>query len=458
MGAASKRAKKIRHGAEFDINRLRAALATPAGSGVPLTSWTLEQIFSARDDQLRGHFYRPARMAESMRTDDAIAVAKENRLAPLRCTKVEIKPAKAGAKAESIAGEAAALFGQSGVGVHPDTVASIHSCLVDHDIAIGQCIPHPREDGSRVDYELRAWPIEHVRWDSYRRQLLTRIDPAAGDAQVGGEVPIVHGDGRWLVFQRYEIDPWKYGAILAAAPVWARHAYACRDAAKSSLAHGSAKIIGELPTGVALQEGDAPSPEAAAMIQLLQDMVSSDSPFGLIPSGAKAAFAANSSNAWQVFFELIGNGERAAARIYLGTDGTLGATGGAPGVDIQSLFGVASTKVESDVACISRGLQTMIEIWTAINFGSSELAPTRRYLLPDADADAARASLATRTTAFYDEIDRAKKSGFAITQVFVDSVAKKHGVESPKLPAPESASDPKAPPASASALRSVMSK
>lgn len=72
-------------------------------------------------------------------------------------------------------------------------------------------------------------------------------------------------------------------------------------------------------------------------------------------------------------------------------------------------------------------------MWCALNFGDSSLAPTRRYLLPDADADAARASDATRTTAFYDEVDRAKSSGFAISQEWVNAVAKKHGVEAPTL-------------------------
>lgn len=434
MGAPSKRAKKVRKAEEFNLARLQAALATPTGTGVPLTSWTLEQIFAARDAQLRGQFQLPAKMAESMRTDDALAVAIENRLAPLRCTKVEIVPAKSD-RGGKIAGEAEALFGQCGVALHPDTQASVHKCLVDHDLAIAQCVPFPREDGSRIDLEIRAWPIEIVRWDAYRRQLLTRVDATTGDPDaVGGEVPIVHGDGRWLVFQRFELEPWKNATLLAAALVWARHAYASRDWAKSSVAHGSAKMIGEMPEGVSLQDGDAESAEAAAMLQLLRDMISSDAPVGIRPAGSKTEFVGNGSTNWQVFSELVGNAEKAAARIYLGTDGVLGSNGGAPGVDIQSLFGVASTKVESDVACLSRGFQTAIEVWCALNFGSSDLAPKRRYLLPDADADAARASEATRTTAFYDEIDRAKDGGFVITADFVEKVAKKHGVEAPEMP------------------------
>jgi hypothetical protein len=444
MGAPSKRAKKTRKAEEFNLAQLQRAIATPTGTGVPLTSWTLEQIFSARDAQLRGQFQLPAKMAESMRTDDALAVAIENRLAPLRCTKVEIKPAKAD-RGGKVAGEAEALFGQSGVALHPDTQASIHKCLVDHDIAIAQCVPIPREDGSRIDLSIQAWPLEIVRYDTYRRQLLTRVD-AASVEDGASEIPIVHGDGRWLVFQRFELEPWKNATLLAACLVWARHAYAARDWAKSSVAHGSAKMIGELPEGMVLQDGDGvETAEAAAMIQLMRDMISSDAPVGLRPSGSKTEFVANGGTNWQVFGELVSNAEKAAARIYLGTDGVLGSQGGAPGVDIQSLFGVAATKVESDVACLSRGFQTAIEVWCALNFGTSDLAPKRRYLLPDADADAARASEATRTTAFYDEIDRAKESGFAITPDFVAKTAKKHGVEAPEMPVAPAAVSPPAP-------------
>ncbi len=437
MGAKTKRATKIRSASEFDTGRLQRSLATPKNSGVSLTSWTLAQIFEARDAQLRGHFFLPARMAESMRTDDALAVAFEGRLAPQRCIKVEIVAAR-GARGAGIAGEAAALFGQAGVGVSPDTVASIHACLVNHDVAFAVCTAVPREDGTRVDFTLSAWPIEHVRWDSLRRCFMTRIDAetaAPGDMTVGAEVPIVHGDGRWVIFQRFEIDPFKHAAILAASLVWARHAYAIRDWSKSSVAHGSAKVVGALPTGVPLQSADGTlTAEAEAMAAALRSVATSDNAVVLKPAGSEIDFMVNGSTAWQVWNELVSNAESAAARLYLGTDGTLGSKGGAPGVDVQAMFGVAATKVEGDLACITRGLQTgFIEVWTAVNFGDSSLAPTRRYLLPDADADAARASHVTRSLALFAHIDAARRSGVDITQDFVDKQAKAYGLDAPTL-------------------------
>lgn len=443
MGAKSKKAQIVRSGAEFDIARLRAQISTPVGSGVPLTSWTLAEIFSARDDQLRGHFLRPARLAESMRTDDALAVALENRLAPQRCTRVEMVPARTG-RAEAIAGEADALFGQRGVGLSAETLGSIHACLVNHDLAIAQNVAVPREDGSRIDFSVQAWPLENVRWDPYKRGLFTRVDLQTlptGEVLEGAEIPIVHGDGRWVVFSRYEIEPWKYAALLSAALVWARHAYGLRDWAKSSVAHGCAKVIGEMPAGVALQGEGGATPEAAAFLELLRAIASDDMPIGIRPAGAKTDFLTNNSTAWQIFNELVKNAESAAARIYLGTDGTLGSKGDGPGVDIQTLFGVAATRVEGDLKCIEKAIRTgVIDPWTAVNFGDSTLAPTRKYMLPDGDEAAARADEAARTAAFFDEIDRAKASGFVVTQDYVAKVAAKHGVEAPALPVAPAAS------------------
>jgi len=414
------------------VKRLQSALSVPKSGTVALTSWTLESIFAARDDQMLGHFYRPARMADAMRTDDALAVAFENRLAPQRCIKVEIVPAR-GSRGAAIAAEAEALFGSKGVGLSPETLSSIHGCLVDHDVAFAQAIPTPREDGSRVDYELHYWPIEHVRWDPVQRCFVTRVDPESADAF---EVPIVHGDGRWVVFQRYEHEPFKHGTILASALIWARHAYAVRDWAKGSVAHGSAKVVGKMADGVPIYDSEnGLSSEATALAELVRAIASSDQPAGLLPAGASVDFLTNTSTAWQVWAELVSNAEKAAARVYLGTDGMLGAQGGAPGVDVQALFGVAATKVQGDLAAIERALQTgLIEPWCAINFGDSSLAPTRRYLLPDADADAARAALATRKQAFFSEVEKTRANGFAVTQEYVDALAREHGVEPPRLP------------------------
>jgi len=429
VGAPSKRARKIRTAAEFDTGRLQRSL-TPPKLAPGTYAWTLADIVNARDMQMLGNFRLPARLSESMRTDDALFVARENRLAPQRCIKVCLKPAK-GARAVSIAGEGEALFGNEGVGITPDPLRNVHDCLVEHGIAFAINVWTPREDGSRVDIALQYWPIEWVRWDAIKRCYVTQTEE-------GPEEEIHHGDGRWVVFQEGEHEPFKQAAaVLPAALVWARHAYANRDWAKGSTAHGNAKVLGELPEGMPLQDADGnATSEAAALLELLQAIGTSDSPVGIKPAGSKVDFIVNSSTAWQVWSELITKAEKAAARIYLGTDGTLGSQGGAPGVDISVLFGVASTKVQGDLGCIKRGLQTgTIEPWCAINFGDSSLAPSREYKIPDPDEDAQRESYAKRSAAFYADLKAAKDVGAVLTQEFADTLAGKYGVCAPIIPA-----------------------
>ncbi len=443
MGAPSKRARKVRSNAEFDPVRLAAQLRPPRrgeGSG----SWGLAEIFAARDLQMAGSFERPARLAEAMRTDDALFVAYENRLAPQRMLSVALRPANDGARARAICGEADALFGQRGVGIHSDTIADIHGCLVNHGVAFGVNALTPRADGSRVDFEHRMWPIDFVRWDTVDRCFKARVDPQGQRPVVGSgyqvatmaEEPIVHGDGRWVIYQKHEWAPWKQdAAILSASVLWARHAFALRDWAKGSTAHGNAKLVGELPEGMPLQDANGQlTPEAGAFLELLRTLASVDSPYGVRPAGSKTEVLANGSSAWQVWNELASNAERAAARVYLGTDGTLGSRGGAPGVDIESLFGVAVTRVEGDLRAIERGFNTgVIQPWAALNFGDSSLAPERLYLMPDGDEETRRKSATERTTAFGQHLATLAGAGFKVSQDYVDGLARDLGVRTPVL-------------------------
>jgi hypothetical protein len=434
---ATKKAKRVRQSSEFQPQRLLKALAPPS---VPACaySWDLATIMSARDAQIAGHFALPVRLAVSMRTDDALLTAYKNRLAPQRSLSVRVAPGR-GARADAIAAEAEALFGQGGIAIGPEALADIHGDLANHGVAVAYCTWLPRDDGSRIDVEVKPWPLEFVMWDSSTEQLVTQVDSGVDLTQLGsqwgGYVPIVHGDGRWIVFRTHELMPWRQdAAILAAALVWARHAFGARDWSKGSATHGNAKVVGQLPEGVPLQVSDgaggtAVSDEASAFLSLLQDVASLDCPVGIAPAGSKIDYLTNSSRAWEVWSQLMLNAEKAAARIYLGTDGTLGSQGGAPGVDISQLFGVATTIVQGDLAAIERGLRTgAIEPWCALNFGDSGAAPSREYVIPDPDAEQVREKLSANESALCKAISERKAAGFEVTQDWVDALADSFGV------------------------------
>ena len=174
----------------------------PPRESASVFSWTLDEIRAARDAQMRGDFRRSAKLAEAFATDDALAVARWNRLAPQRCVAVELVAA-AGARGAKVAIEAEALYGEGGLAISDGALADVNRCLVDHGVAFGINVWTPREDGSRVDVSVEYWPIEHVWWDPTRRCYVTRVDPETGES----EVEIVHGDGRWIVFSSHDVKP-----------------------------------------------------------------------------------------------------------------------------------------------------------------------------------------------------------------------------------------------------------
>lgn len=452
--AARRGTKPIRKDSEFNLALLASLLTAPIDSTLGVYTWDLPQIRAARDEQLRGRFQRPVQMAASMRTDDALFTAYENRLDPQRCIGVEIVPAPSGRQSEAkrIAAEADVLYGPLGTAVTVDTLADINGDLANHGIAIGYNTPVVRDDGSRVDLLMYRWPLDAVQWDPLKRMLTTRVEMIPTGAPRGSffDVPIVHGDGRWVVFAKHECEPWRQEAcILPAALIWARHAAGVRDWSKGSTSHGNAKVVGEMPEEMALTNADGtPTKEAVEMLALLRAIASQEQPVGIRPAGSKTEYLTNDSRAWQVWQELVTNAEKAAARVYLGTDGMLGSQGGAPGVDIATLFGVATTKVQGDLKCIERAIKTgVLDPWCAINFGDSSLAPTRRYMMPDADADADANAYAARSAAFHADIKEHRANGFLVDEDLVKELAERYGVRAPKIdtapPKPEADPAPK---------------
>lgn len=429
MGA-SKRAKAIKTSRDFNLPRLSTALRPPKDSS-GVYAWTLERIRAARDAQMRGDFRTAVQLGDAMRTDAAIFTAQLNRLAPARGLPVRLSPAKDNARARRIADEGEALFGPRGIAIARDTITSIDATLADHEIAIGINVWTPRADGSRVDVELRHWPLEHVRWDAYRRQLVTRIDG-------GTEVDIVHGDGTWVVFSSFAHEPWKHGAILAAALTWASRAYGVRDLSKGTSRHADAKVVGTMAEGVSMQSADGTlSSEATEMLELVKVIASADTPYGLKPFGTTIDYLVNTSAAWQVYAEVIKLGTGDAAKIYLGQDGSVSDSGGNY-IKSKFLFGVRNDIVEGVLkGAMEPAIRTgTIEPWTAINFGDSELAPVREWLMPDADEDARRESLGRQMKGFLEALTMAKEAGLDVTQTWVDALALDFGVPAPSLKAP----------------------
>lgn len=421
LTALARFAGRIRTADDFPTSN--SAVATPRRRNLPNTDWTLEKIRRARDAQLRGDFQEPVRLAEAMRTDDALFTAYTNRLAPQDAIATQLVPAT------GVRGEAVQRNAMLGVMVARTVLADVHSALVDHAVAIGYIERETSEDGTAVVFRLKVWPLEFVRWNPFNEQLETTTRDG------GARVPIIHGDGFWVVFKKHDVAPWTHDAcLLPGAMIFPMHTLGISDWASALRAHGQAKILGKLPSGVSLQGKDADgnvilTAEAQGYLQMLQEIVSGDAGAGIAPFGSETNFLANGSTAWQVFDAFITDRSRAAMRVYTGTDAAMGADSGAPGVDISKLFGVATTRIQGDFEAIEQGLNTGVyQPWTAINFGDSKLAPRFTYLLPDPDASAKSEEQAAKRTRLFDALDRMRSLNLDLTQADVDALAKDYGV------------------------------
>lgn len=412
---------RVRDASEF----AGGLVARPPKRSASPFAWSLERVRRARDEQLAGKFGTPVRLAEAMRTDDAMFVAYHNRIAPQGAIPVALEPARATSRAAVNISKRAA----EGVIAPRSVLKGIHGTLVNHGIAVGYLTHEPNDAGTLVSFRLKEWPLEFVDWNESRQVLEAKVEGGLRET-------VVHGDGRWVVFRKHDRRAWAQDAcVLPGSLLWAAHAYGLRDWMSGAQSHGQAKIVGQLPEGVTLaREDNTLSAEASAFLQMLNDIVSGAAGAGVMAAGANVDFLANGSTAWQVFAELINNREKAAARIYLGTDASLGSVGGAPGVDISALFNVATTLIQGDFEAIEQGLNIGVyQPWTAVNFGDSSLAPSFRYLLPDPDEEQNRERTAVNQERLAKAVEHLKAMGAEVTQEVVDALAMTFGVAAPVL-------------------------
>jgi hypothetical protein len=400
---------------------------------LPSADWSIERIREARLAQLRGDFREPARLAEIMRTDDAMFVAYSNRIAPHSALSASLVPA-----ADTVRAVAAQRSASRLVTVPRTVVAGVNGTLANHGVAFLVTDRTVSDDGTEVSYSVREWPIEHVRWDWTHERYVTRV-------RDGIEIPIVHGDGTWAVVAKHGVRPFASDAcLLPAAMVWATHAHGLLDWAATARAHGRASLLGMLGEGIPTHDSeDNLTPEAKGLLTVMQDVASGDG-VGILPEGASAEFLHNGSSAWQVFDTLASSREKAAARIYLGTDGTLGSVGGAPGVDIATLFGVATTKLQGDLEAITSAIRSGVYVpWTVEMFGDERLAPRLEYALPDPDQERTREERHTGRIRLAEVIAGMREQRLDVTQEVVDRIAADLGVSpAPRLAASASPDDP----------------
>lgn len=375
-------------------------------------SWTIESILATRQAQMRGHLARPAALAVSLKSDAAIYSALLNLLAPHRGLPRAVHgPESAN---QTIRAEAEMTFARDTTALCPAALADAFEALALHGLGVMTIDWKTREDGTRCDPVVSAWPAECIDFEEHTNRLVALTDE--------GRVPIVHGDGKWIVVHEHEQRPWTWGALVPLSLLYADRQFGVRDRSRSAESHGDDKWIGTLPEGVPIS-----SPMGQGMLDELVKLYDARRVM-IKPFGSEVERVEAMAQNWQIFKELIESCDRDAQKILLGQDGTMSNAGGNY-IKSWGLFGVRNDIVEAQLSAMSRALTTgLLRPWSMINFGRWDRLEYR-WLIPDADDDARREAIAKRYTDFFAIVKEMRESGCVVDQSTFDRLGTSLGLE-----------------------------
>lgn len=415
----------------FDADALTRAYHTYRQPSF-LGGWTIGQVHGARDAHLRGQFRQSVLLVTKMLTDAAMYAASLNRLAPHRGLPRTIKSdVELTGTAANILAEAIATYAvDTSSGLPPSVLADDFEHTAWYGLNVDQVHWIPRPDGSRLDGFVSSWPLSSTEWSVGDCMFIAHTNE--------GRVPIVHGDGRWILSQYHAEEPWRHGAVVPLAAVLTSRPFAVNNRSSNAQSHGEDKWIGTMPEGVPIldKEGNL-SPEAEAFIAQMEKLYDFRRVL-LKAHGSELEREEAMGQNWQIFKEIIESDNKDAKCVLLGQDGTMTNTGG-DYVKSWGLFGVRNDIVERDIATIGSSVSTgLLRPWSLMNFGRWDRLQYQ-WVIPDADQDARVESVAKRRAAFWEEIEAAKRNHCIVDQPYIERIAKAYSIDPPKLAPPPAA-------------------
>ena len=387
-----------------------------------LGRWDVGRIRVARDQHAEGQFDQSSMLAWSMLCDPRVFAANLQRIGPPLGIPRDVCAGswRGGAgQAEAVRLEAEALFSDDSAAFPPGTLGATFTSNAMMGVNVDYLDWTPRADGSRWDPVVKAWPAHAMNWNASRRvyQAHTLTD---------GLVDVVHGDGKWILYEPYGPQSFRHGAVIPLASCFADRGYAVRDASNPSAAHGSPAIVGMLPESIKID-----SDEGRMFMTMLQRLQNAQAGI-LKPFGSTVEFLEAKTLAWQIFEKIIGRNNQDIAMALLGQDGT-SENGGGTYTKALVLDGVRYDIVKIDCRIAQPLNSGALKPWTAINFGDPRLQPSVRWLVPDLREQARRQALAEQHKSFNDTIAAYAGNGFAVDQAAADALAHDFGIRPLKL-------------------------
>jgi hypothetical protein len=382
--------------------------------------WTLELVRLTRDAHPMGEFASSALLADAIVADADVFGALGQRLGPL-----------VGAPREVIAGdgkgrgifgrakeEAERLVATDSAAMLPGTLESMfrHTAFMGFSVAqIREWIP--REDGSFVDPVVEPWPLG-ATWKDLQTGKLWAFTKNAGT------VEIVHGDGRWIVFEPHGPDSFKMGAIRPLALLWVDRQFAMRDRSNRSAADAAPTPTAIMPEGI--QPRSDQGRELLTTLRMLQNPKAG----GAFPFGTTLGVFEGKLDVSQIFENIINSGARQVAKALVGQDATAdkGTVYTAP-VFEGVRWDILTAETREAAAKLESGL---LRPWSLINFGRVDVRPSLRWCLPDPRTDERRDAKGKAHEAFGRAIAWYDFNGFELDDDRMKDLAKDFGLEAPK--------------------------
>lgn len=374
--------------------------------------WDVAAIRSIVREHEAGLLTRSAMLAEVMDRSPRIQSALNTRCLGVLGLPCVVEPALSDDEDASLASELAATWEAALPEVCPEeTLGELLRWAVMLGVAVAEVIWEQDRSGAWVP-RLRPWHPMHIywRWDLRQYTVITQE----------GVVPILPGDGKWVVLTYARTRSWMRGAVRCLGLEDAVRTYAVRDWARYSEKHGFPVIGLKVPLG---------SSETAETRDMVDEVMSLGSE-GLIvlPQSERQGASYDATlieprdTAWQAFERLIERCDADVSLAILGQNLTSEVTGGSFAA-AQVHDRVRTDYLEADSALIASALRAQLAVpWAQFNYGRPELAPTARW---DASPPSDRGDEASSLGAAGDALARWQAAG---ADVDVEAFARQFGV------------------------------
>lgn len=356
-----------------------------------LAGWTPRKVQVAQEMADGGSMQNLADFCETIFNDDRVSGVLATRTHGLLGLPVDFKGGSAEARL-ALAG----TDDEEEENYHPGEWSRMHdeselvkllSWGITLGVGLAQRIELPRVVGRPHKYRLKTW---HPRWLQYNYNLVNSSHWRVTTRE-SGLVPVVPGDGEWILFTPYgEYRPWASGLVNALAFPWLLKHFSLEDRANYSETLGNPIWVGKVGQGSTQKQRDS----------FLSQLRSAGKNTRLVlPDGWDLALREATGKSYEIYEGQVTWADQAMTITLSGqtvtTEGTSGFSSGNIFRDISQDF------IRFDAERLSTCLRAQsLEQWALINYGQRRAAPWPKWQTkPPTDINEAATGLNTLGTA-----------------------------------------------------------